>query len=87
MSNNKFELVNCVIRMIIWYRKNTSARVLALSKSCIFQPSCSRYMCVCLRRFGIFRGFPVGLRRFTRCSALRSNGGYDPVPKILQKEK
>ncbi|WP_280789401.1 membrane protein insertion efficiency factor YidD [Polynucleobacter sphagniphilus] len=87
MKKRKTQLLDCLIRLIIWYRRDTSARVLALSKSCIFQPTCSRYMCVCLRRFGAAKGLSLGFKRFTRCSALRSDGGYDPVPKILQKEK
>jgi len=77
-------LVDFLIRIIVWYRKNTSARVMALSRSCIYRPTCSRYMCVCLRRYGLLRGLQLGFKRFVSCSAVRNQGGYDPVPKNLK---
>jgi putative membrane protein insertion efficiency factor len=44
---------------------------------CRFEPSCSRYMAECLRKYGLFRGLARGLRRFSRCHPW-DPGGYDP---------
>jgi len=71
-----------VVRVILVYRRNTSARVLSLSRSCLFSPTCSVYMCVAVRRFGPIKGVGLGLNRIYRCSSYRSDGGQDPVPKI-----
>ena len=74
-----------IIRIILLYRKNTSARVLSLSRSCLFTPTCSKYMCVAIRRFGPIKGVRLGLNRIYRCSSYRSDGGYDSVPKVNLK--
>jgi putative membrane protein insertion efficiency factor len=48
-----------------------------LGNVCRFEPSCSRYMVECLRKYGLFRGLARGLRRFSRCHPW-DPGGYDP---------
>jgi uncharacterized protein len=48
-----------------------------LGNVCRFEPSCSRYMVECLRKYGLFRGLARGLRRFSRCHPWHP-GGYDP---------
>jgi putative membrane protein insertion efficiency factor len=44
---------------------------------CRFEPSCSRYMVECLRKYGLFRGLGKGVRRVCRCHPF-DPGGYDP---------
>ena len=47
--------------------------------SCRFEPSCSRYAEIALRRHGARRGVGLALRRLLRCQPF-AGGGYDPVP-------
>ena len=51
-----------------------------LGNRCRFYPSCSEYMIIAVRRFGIFRGMWLGFKRLGRCHPL-SEGGVDPVPE------
>jgi uncharacterized protein len=62
-----------------------------LPKACIYTPTCSEYAMGAIRKFGIFKGFALGLARLFRCNSLFFNGGNDPVPdtfsfKLIRKE-
>ena len=46
-------------------------------QACRFEPSCSRYMSECLKKYGLIRGLARGLRRVSRCHPWNP-GGYDP---------
>lgn len=67
-------------RIILWvvrfYQRLISP---GLPPSCRFVPSCSEYAYQAVRKYGVFRGLWLGLRRLLRCHPFRS-GGYDPVP-------
>ena len=43
--------------------------------SCVFTPSCSEYMILSIRRYGVIRGCVKGIKRLKRCHY--PNGGED----------
>jgi putative membrane protein insertion efficiency factor len=47
--------------------------------SCRFAPTCSQYAAEALRRYGLWRGLGLSLRRLCRCHPFHP-GGWDPVP-------
>lgn len=50
-----------------------------LGPRCRFYPSCSNYMLQAIDRYGVCRGFLLGLMRLCKCHPFHP-GGYDPVP-------
>lgn len=48
---------------------------MSLRDRCRFEPSCSTYMIMALKKYGAIRGLIKGLRRITRCHP--PNGGID----------
>ena len=51
-----------------------------LPPSCRFEPTCSHYGYEAFRRFGIFKGGYLTVKRVGRCHPFNP-GGYDPVPE------
>jgi putative membrane protein insertion efficiency factor len=49
--------------------------------SCRYYPSCSTYAVTALRRYGLFKGTWLALRRLLRCHPW-SPGGVDHVPAL-----
>lgn len=50
-----------------------------LGKRCRFYPSCSQYMIEALKKYGIFHGSYLAVKRIMRCHPWHP-GGYDPLP-------
>lgn len=48
-----------------------------LPPACRFDPNCSEYMILAVRKYGPFRGAYKGVRRILRCHPW-NEGGYDP---------
>lgn len=49
-----------------------------LPSSCRYEPSCSRYMEQAIEKYGLIRGYVMGVKRIARCHP-GVPGGYDPV--------
>ncbi|SHF49359.1 hypothetical protein SAMN05444483_101324 [Salegentibacter echinorum] len=48
--------------------------------TCRYTPTCSQYSLTALRRFGLFKGGWLSLKRIVSCNPW-GGSGYDPVPK------
>ncbi len=47
--------------------------------SCRYTPTCSQYAVEALKRYGIFKGSWLAVKRIARCHPW-GGSGYDPVP-------
>lgn len=47
--------------------------------SCRYTPTCSVYMIEALKKYGVWKGVKLGLKRLSRCHPW-GGSGYDPVP-------
>jgi len=50
-----------------------------LGPQCRFTPTCSHYAVEAFKKYGIFKGFWLTVKRISRCHPLGGHG-YDPVP-------
>jgi len=50
-----------------------------LPPSCRFTPTCSQYGIEAFKKYGIFKGFYLTVKRVARCRP-GGGSGYDPVP-------
>ena len=50
-----------------------------LGPKCRFTPSCSQYATEALRKYGLFKGTWLAVKRIARCHPWGGHG-YDPVP-------
>jgi uncharacterized protein len=64
------------IALILFYRKAISPW---MPPSCRFTPTCSAYGLEAFRRYGLFKGFWLTIKRLSRCHPW-GGSGYDPVP-------
>ncbi len=66
---------------LIYIYKYTISKI--LPDCCIYQPTCSTYTLVAIKRFGIIKGFFMGAKRILRCTPKHKHG-LDPVPDNLK---
>jgi putative membrane protein insertion efficiency factor len=50
-----------------------------LGPSCRFTPTCSQYGLEAFKKYGVFKGFWLTVKRISRCHPWGGHG-YDPVP-------
>jgi len=50
-----------------------------LGPKCRYTPTCSQYAITAIKKYGIFKGGWLALKRFSRCHPWGGHG-YDPVP-------
>ena len=50
-----------------------------LGPTCRFTPTCSHYSMEAFKKYGIFKGFWLTVKRISRCHPFGGHG-YDPVP-------
>ena len=65
-------LRNLLIGLVLLYK---AIAPMSIRNRCRFEPSCSTYMIMALKKYGAIVGFWKGLRRISRCHA--PNGGVD----------
>jgi len=49
-----------------------------LPNSCRFYPTCSEYVIRAVEKYGVLKGFYMGIKRVLKCHPFYP-GGYDPV--------
>ncbi|MDR1277901.1 MAG: membrane protein insertion efficiency factor YidD [Treponema sp.] len=67
---------NLVLLCIRFYQKAISPH---FPPSCRYYPVCSVYAYEAVKKYGVFRGSFLAVRRILRCHPFHP-GGYDPVP-------
>ena len=67
-----FILKYLVIGSVLMYKAFAPIQV---RDRCRFEPSCSTYMIIAVKKYGLFRGVFKGIKRITRCH--EPNGGVD----------
>jgi putative membrane protein insertion efficiency factor len=50
-----------------------------LGPQCRFTPTCSHYSLEAFKKYGVFKGFWLTVKRISRCHPLGGQG-YDPLP-------
>ncbi len=65
-------ITNFIIYMIRIYQKYKPKK---FKNRCLFIPSCSQYMILSLKKYGLIKGLYLGIKRLFRCKP--PNGGLD----------
>ncbi|MDA7765482.1 membrane protein insertion efficiency factor YidD [Flavobacteriaceae bacterium] len=50
-----------------------------LPRSCRYEPTCSQYTLEALKKFGLFKGGWLGIKRIAKCHPW-GGSGFDPIP-------
>lgn len=67
-----YPLKNHIIGMVLMYKAFAPMHV---RQRCRFQPTCSTYMIMAIKKYGLFKGVIKGINRLSRCKP--PNGGID----------
>ena len=66
-----------LIKLIRFYQRQISP---CFPARCRFRPTCSEYAVEAIRKYGVWKGGWLALRRFLRCHPFYKGDIYDPVP-------
>ena len=66
---NLKRILICLVRIYQRYTPDS------IRNKCRFEPSCSEYMILSLKKYGVIKGLAKGVRRLTRCNI--NGGGFD----------
>ncbi|MFW5980186.1 MAG: membrane protein insertion efficiency factor YidD [Halanaerobiales bacterium] len=68
------------MRKLLIFFINTYQKIVSpwTPKTCRFYPTCSSYTKQALKKYGVFKGSWLGLKRIVRCHPFNP-GGYDPL--------
>ena len=75
-------ITNHIIVIIKFYQFLISP---ILGQNCRYLPTCSEYIIQSIKKFGIFKGTFLSLRRISKCHPW-GNHGYDPVPNKAEEK-
>ena len=67
-----------LIKILKFYKKEVSPFFSTIGVHCKYEPTCSEYMMQAIEKYGAFKGFLLGIKRFFKCNPF-SKGGYDPL--------
>ena len=68
--------INILIILIRIYQNTIS---MILPTSCKFAPSCSEYMILSIEKYGLIKGFYIGIKRILKCHPYSKSNGWDPA--------
>lgn len=78
-----FYPVKALLYALIWIYKGVISPL--IPHTCRFYPSCSTYMILAIREWGVFQGVWLGICRICRCRP-RGSCGEDFVPLNIKGE-
>ena len=58
-----------------------------LGPNCRYTPTCSQYAIEAINEWGIFKGWWLAIKRFSRCHPFSKTCGPDPVPENPNRKK
>lgn len=61
-----------------WFHNSIAKQLFLTDQVCRFTPTCSEYTYQAIEKYGVLKGFFLGLKRITRCHPW-NKGGYDPL--------
>ena len=67
-----------MIFLLKGYKKIISPMISACGIQCKYYPTCSEYMIQAIEKYGVIKGFLLGVKRLLKCNPF-SKGGYDPL--------
>ena len=65
-------------RFIIWLIRLYQFTPLSTHSMCRFTPTCSEYMIMAIKKYGLLKGIKLGIKRLLKCHPY-GKYGYDPV--------